>query len=541
MRLRSKLVVVLLVLAVVLGASLYGGLELYKQQVTESETDRAAETATVVAAQIDATVQEKRDLVAFAASRPEAASFGRANHFAADLVNSSRFYAVQVVAVNGTVMAFTGDVTEASRERTVGSEIGSRPYVREALTGRVHVSEPEQTSAGEYLTVISAPIVENGDVVGVLAAAMYIDTSTLLTPVQPLPSDRRAVVVVARNRTLYAAGPSFRESISATATVESTGWTVRITRDQAALEALLHEATVVQTIGVAFVLLVVGLVGGWQYRTMVVQLDRLQCAFDAAGRGEYGYSISLSGGDEWGDIETGFDDLLDDLAGRERVLERRRQRLEVLNRVLRHNLRTDVNVILGYADLLRDDPDDPRSLAGVIHGRAESLSELGEIARETQALMSDSASTPEPIDVGAELAKIVDELRAEFAGTRVELDAPPSVYVAAVPEITAALEHVCENACEHNDAETPRVDVSIAPIGDDRVRLTVADNGPGIPSHELDVLERGRETQLDHGSGLGLWLVKWAVDGSGGDLAFEPNEPRGTVVTIDLDAAAEGD
>jgi signal transduction histidine kinase len=286
---------------------------------------------------------------------------------------------------------------------------------------------------------------------------------------------------------------------------------------------------------------VVGLVGGWQYRTMVVQLDRLQCAFDAAGRGEYGYSISLSGGDEWGDIETGFDDLLDDLAGRERVLERRRQRLEVLNRVLRHNLRTDVNVILGYADLLRGDPDDPRSLAGVIHGRAESLSELGEIARETQALMSDSASTPEPIDVGAELAKIVDELRAEFAGTRVELDAPPSVYVAAVPEITAALEHVCENACEHNDAETPRVDVSIAPIGDDRVRLTVADNGPGIPSHELDVLERGRETQLDHGSGLGLWLVKWAVDGSGGDLAFEPNEPRGTVVTIDLDAAAEGD
>lgn len=67
--------------------------------------------------------------------------------------------------------------------------------------------------------------------------------------------------------------------------------------------------------------------------------------------------------------------------------------------------------------------------------------------------------------------------------------------------------------------------------------MTVSDNGPGIPPHELETLRRGHETKLDHGSSLGLWLIQWAVDGSDGELAFESNDPRGTRVTLTLDAA----
>jgi signal transduction histidine kinase len=538
MRLRTKLVVVLVVVAAMLGASLYGGLELYKGQVTEREHDRAAETATVVAAQIDATVQEKRDFVGFAASRPEAASFSDADHFARDLVNDSRFYAIQVIAANGTVVAFNGDVTAESRERALGSDIGDRPYVREALAGRIHVSDPEAAATGDQMVVISAPIVDDGAVVGVLAAAMFVDTSTLLTPVAPVASEHRSVAVVAGNETLYEDGPSFTPSITGTARVESTGWTVHVSRDRATLDALLRGVGVVQAVGVLFVLLTVSVIGGWQYRTTVSQINRLQRAFDAAGRGEYEYDISLSGGDEWRDIACGFDELLDELDEREHALERRGQRLDVLNRVLRHNLRNDLGVILGYADMLRDaESSDTRTAAELIHGRATTLVELAEKARETQELMADRAVDPAPVDVGTALHETVEDLETRFPEVRFDVDVPTPAYAAAVPRITAALRNVCENACEHNDAETPRVDVSLASLDGDRLRVTVADNGPGIPSHEVDVLRRGHETQLDHGSGLGLWLVQWAVDGSGGDLAVESNDPRGTVVTIDLDAA----
>lgn len=70
-----------------------------------------------------------------------------------------------------------------------------------------------------------------------------------------------------------------------------------------------------------------------------------------------------------------------------------------------------------------------------------------------------------------------------------------------------------------------------------RVEVGVADDGPGIPDHERAVLEDGRETPLEHGSGLGLWIVVWK---SGGAVEFEPNDPEGTVVTSRFDAAPRG-
>ncbi|MDZ7731370.1 MAG: ATP-binding protein [Natrialbaceae archaeon] len=66
--------------------------------------------------------------------------------------------------------------------------------------------------------------------------------------------------------------------------------------------------------------------------------------------------------------------------------------------------------------------------------------------------------------------------------------------------------------------------------------MTIVDNGPGIPDHELAVLDEGEETPLQHGSGLGLWLVYWLVDKSNGSLEFETGED-GTSVTCLLPAA----
>jgi signal transduction histidine kinase len=285
------------------------------------------------------------------------------------------------------------------------------------------------------------------------------------------------------------------------------------------------------------VLGIVSAVGGWQYRTTVTQMDRLKRAFDAAGRGEYDHDISLSGGDEWSDIAAGFDDLLCELSQRERILERRRQRLAVLNRVLRHNLRNDLGVVLGYSDMIRKgEASDPQNLAEIIHKRASTLVELGKSARETQHLMAD-VTDPEPVDVGKTLLDVVDDLSTEYPDVRFETDVPIPAYAFVVSGIDTALRNVCENACEYNDAEIPCVDISLGFLGGDRLRITVTDNGPGIPSYEVGVLQRGHETSLDHGSGLGLWLVQWVVDGSDGHLTVEQTEPRGTVVTIELDTA----
>jgi sensor histidine kinase regulating citrate/malate metabolism len=71
----------------------------------------------------------------------------------------------------------------------------------------------------------------------------------------------------------------------------------------------------------------------------------------------------------------------------------------------------------------------------------------------------------------------------------------------------------------------------------DTVTIRIGDNGPGIPEHELQVLERGHETELRHSSGLGLWFVHWVVDASNGWITFETDDSDGSVVGLHLPAA----
>jgi K+-sensing histidine kinase KdpD len=67
---------------------------------------------------------------------------------------------------------------------------------------------------------------------------------------------------------------------------------------------------------------------------------------------------------------------------------------------------------------------------------------------------------------------------------------------------------------------------------EDRVAFAFADDGSEIPEGELPSLAEGYETAIEHGSGVGLWLVNWLVDEMGGDIQFEDRAPTGTVVTL---------
>ncbi|MBP1924124.1 signal transduction histidine kinase, partial [Halorubrum alkaliphilum] len=98
--------------------------------------------------------------------------------------------------------------------------------------------------------------------------------------------------------------------------------------------------------------------------------------------------------------------------------------------------------------------------------------------------------------------------------------------------ITAAIEELLTNAVIHNDSENPHVRVNLAVEGSWGT-LSVRDNGPGVPEFDRDVLESGGAIEtLSHGSGLGLWLVYWTVNHSGGKIHVDEREPRGTEITI---------
>jgi signal transduction histidine kinase len=64
------------------------------------------------------------------------------------------------------------------------------------------------------------------------------------------------------------------------------------------------------------------------------------------------------------------------------------------------------------------------------------------------------------------------------------------------------------------------------------VTVTVEDDGPGIPAEEVEVLDREVETALQHGSGLGLWIVKWVIERSDASIAFDATDGTRVDITI---------
>jgi PAS domain S-box-containing protein len=220
---------------------------------------------------------------------------------------------------------------------------------------------------------------------------------------------------------------------------------------------------------------------------------------------------------------------------------RYQQRLRVLNRVLRHDLRNDMNVILGHADLLAETTDDPehRRHLETIRKKAESLVSLGERAREVDRTLHGEDRERQPVEVTSVVREKIRGLRESHPSVVVDTHLPDEQWVLATSHVGTALTNVVDNALEHNDRILPRVGISVSEhVGADGVEIRVVDNGPGIPHSELEALEAGIETQLQHASGLGLWLVKWILNGSHATIDFEERDGRGTAAVMRFQPAS---
>ena len=210
---------------------------------------------------------------------------------------------------------------------------------------------------------------------------------------------------------------------------------------------------------------------------------------------------------------------------------RREERLSVLNRVLRHNIRNQSSVLLARADHLRERvADDDETHVAAVGDVARRLSRMGQLARKVDRAL---AETDDPDAVP--LPAIVDDTREVFdppEEATVEIDDPPAVSVRAAPPSGDALAELMDNAVRHNPDAEPTVTVEFA-VREGSVTVTVDDDGPGIPDSEIAALA-GEESQLDHSAGLGMWFVSWVVEATDGHLSFAESDLGGSRVSVEL-------
>jgi PAS domain S-box-containing protein len=220
-------------------------------------------------------------------------------------------------------------------------------------------------------------------------------------------------------------------------------------------------------------------------------------------------------------------------------LEEQRDDLELLNEMVRHDIRNDLQLVRGYAELLKGQVEEEGTdhLDTVLEASSDAVA-LTRSAGELSETMLTAEPAVRAVPLTPTLQESVASLRESYPDAVVEVVEPlPDVSVRADEMLDSVFRNLLRNAVQHNDKAVPEVTVT-AEREADRVEIRIADNGPGIPDDQKPtVFGKGEKGLESEGTGIGTYLVKTLVSRYGGDVWIEDNEPEGAVFVVSLPAA----
>lgn len=224
----------------------------------------------------------------------------------------------------------------------------------------------------------------------------------------------------------------------------------------------------------------------------------------------------------------------------EQELKSQRDDLELLNQVVRHDIRNDLQVVSTYAELLEDHLDEEgKEHLERLKESNEKAAELTVTARDLTEVILQSESDLEPVPLETAVDREISQLQssrrdAEFTvGESLE-----GISILADDMLETVFRNLLKNAVQHNDKDKAEVTITADTDGD-TVTVRVADNGPGIPDAQKETVFGKEEKGLESGgTGIGLYLVREIVTGYGGEIWVEDRENAdGAVFVIELQSA----
>ena len=231
-------------------------------------------------------------------------------------------------------------------------------------------------------------------------------------------------------------------------------------------------------------------------------------------------------------------------------LDATRRRESELLANLRHDLRTPLTVIAGFATALRDGTARGKNAEAAARAIEEEAGRLERLVSEVGAIerirSGEEQIRPEMLDAAEVLAATATRFGARAAAAPVELSvvtAPGATLTMAADRL--ALDRMLGNLVENAIAATPggghvviQAGPATLPGGLDAIHFDVIDDGPGFPegaaNRAFERFWRADPARSGTGSGLGLAIVRELATAHGGVVHAENQAPHGARVGFTL-------
>ena len=180
-----------------------------------------------------------------------------------------------------------------------------------------------------------------------------------------------------------------------------------------------------------------------------------------------------------------------------------------------------------------------RFLAGVATAQ-KGVNNVVDISTSLRAVARQGPGGHKPVDLNVVARDVANVVRIGFAkdvALRVEVDAEAVLAHGNAGELTQVVLNLAKNAAEAMDGRGGSVTLRTE-RREDRVRLLVADDGPGIPPEVMDKLFQPFFTTKETGTGIGLNISRGIARAHGGDLTCRTVPGEGTTFVLDLPALA---
>lgn len=216
-----------------------------------------------------------------------------------------------------------------------------------------------------------------------------------------------------------------------------------------------------------------------------------------------------------------------------------RETLALLTRLVSHDVRNDIAIVKGYAELLEESVDeDDAYVVDVIQSRMDNTTTLLEDAGTLVKTLDEDREFA-PVNLSRVLRDEVASLEESNPTVDVETDIPAGIRVKADSLLKQVFSNLLGNAVAHNDAADLTISVR-AEQDTGWVTVEVADDGVGIPPEDRErCLELGEQGLESDGDGIGLYLVSRLTSLYGGDVAVDESASGGAKFTVRLPTTSE--